>query len=83
MVNSGFHIIGVGGGAINNGNQHRDDGGSDRNFVISNADTSIRHAPHELVFMRRVTLRHDALGYNFYFRQCFILDVEKTASLGL
>ena len=27
-------------------------------------------------FMRCVALRYDASGYNFYFRECIILDVE-------
>ena len=25
-------------------------------------------------FMRHVAIRHDASGYNLYFRRCFILD---------
>ena len=31
--------------------------------------------------MRRAPFRHDASGYDFYFRRCFILDVEKSACL--
>ena len=34
------------------------------------------------IFMRRFTLRYDASGYNlFFFRQYFILDIEKSACL--
>ena len=38
--------------------------------------------PHtSAFFMHRVPLRDDASGYNFYFRRCFILDVEKLTCL--
>ena len=54
---------------------------SDQFWQHANVGTDLGLPHTSAFFSRRVALRYDASGYNFYIRWYFILDVEKSACL--